>query len=234
MDVCILFDVDGTLIDAGRAGSMAMAAAFRELYGIEDAFEGVVFDGMTDGWIIDRAAELRGLPLFSENDGARERFYSVYLGKLHQQVHGAAESRVHPGIFQLLDLLREAGAALGLATGNIAAGAREKLSPHGLNDYFPVGGFGDDHQQRARLTRLAHDRASTHYQRSFEPGRVVVIGDSIRDVMAARENGYHSVAVCTGWTERERLLEMAPDLIFDNFAEAEPAAASILGCCDEE
>ena len=233
MGTCILFDVDGTLIDAGRAGSRAMAAAFLELYGIEDAFEGVVFDGMTDVWIIDRAAELRGLPPFGENGEERQRFFACYLEKLHQQVHGPAVSLVHPGVRQLLDLLVESGAALGLSTGNIAAGAREKLSPHGLNDYFPVGGFGDDHRQRARLTRLALDRAAEHYQHSFDPGRVVVIGDSIRDVMAARDNGYKSVAVCTGWTERERLLEMGPDLIFEDFSEAGPAAASILGCCDE-
>lgn len=232
MDTCVLFDVDGTLVDAGRAGSKAMAAAFLELYGIEKAFEGVVFDGMTDVWIIDRAAELRGLPPFGENGGDRERFFDVYLRELHKQVHGPAQSCVHPGIHGLLDLIQAAGAALGLATGNIAAGAREKLSPHGLNDYFPVGGFGDDHRERARLTRLAVDRAAAHYQTSFSPGRVVVIGDSVRDVMAARDNGFKSVVVCTGWTERERLLEMSPDLIFEDFSDPEPAAASILGCCD--
>ncbi len=70
-------------------------------------------------------------------------------------------------------------------------------------------------------------RAEEHYERSFDPGRVVVIGDSIRDVMAARENGFRSVVVCTGWTEREQLLEMGPDLIFDDFSEAEPAAAEV-------
>jgi phosphoglycolate phosphatase-like HAD superfamily hydrolase len=233
MDTCILFDVDGTLIDAGRAGSRAMAEAFLELYGIENAFKGVTFDGMTDVWIIDRAAELRGLPPFGEKGNERERFFACYLEKLHRQVQGPAESLVHPGVHQLLDLLAASGAALGLATGNIAAGAREKLSPHGLNHYFPVGGFGDDHRDRGKLTRLALDRASEHYQRSFDPGRVVVIGDSVHDVMAARENGFKSVTVCTGWTERERLLEMGPDLVFQDFSEAEPAAASILGCCDE-
>lgn len=233
MDHCVLFDVDGTLIDAGRAGSKAMAAAFLELYGIENAFEGVVFDGMTDVWIIDQAAKLRGLPTFGANGGDREQFFDVYLRELHTQVHGPARSHVHPGVHDLLDLLREAGAALGLATGNIAAGAREKLSPHGLNDYFPVGGFGDDHRERSRLTRLALDRAAEHYQTSFDPGRVVVIGDSVRDVMAARDNGFKSVVVCTGWTERERLLDLGPDLIFEDFSDPVPAAASILGCCDE-
>lgn len=233
MNTCVLFDVDGTLIDAGRAGSKAMAAAFLELFGIENAFEGVVFDGMTDVWIIDQAAKLRGLPPFGENGGDREQFFEVYLGQLQKQVHGPAESRVHPGVHGLLDLLRSAGAALGLATGNIADGAREKLSPHGLNDYFPVGGFGDDHRERARLTRLAAVRAEEHYQCSFDPGRVVVIGDSVRDVMAARDNGFKSVVVCTGWTERKRLLDMGPDLIFEDFSDPEPAAASIMGCCDE-
>jgi len=232
MDTCILFDVDGTLIDAGRAGSRAMAAAFRRLHGIENAFEGVVFDGMTDPWIIDRAAELRGLPPLDATSGERQRFYECYLDELRRLVHGGVESRVHPGIRELLDRFTGAGAALALATGNIAAGAREKLSPHGLNDYFPVGGFGDDHRDRAELTRLAAERASRHCGVQFAPGRIVVVGDSVRDVMAARANGFRSVTVCTGWTSREKLLEMGPDLIFDDFSRPSPAAASILGCCD--
>lgn len=232
MDTCILFDVDGTLIDAGRAGSRAMAAAFRRLLGIENAFEGVVFDGMTDPWIIDRAAELRGLPPFDETNGERKRFYECYLDELRRLVHGGVESRVHPGIRELLDRLTGAGAALALATGNIAAGAREKLSPHGLNGFFPVGGFGDDHRDRAELTRLAAERAGGHYGAAFDPGRVIVVGDSVRDVTAARANGFRSVAVCTGWTSRDDLLAMGPDLIFDDFADPAPAAASILRCCD--
>jgi phosphoglycolate phosphatase-like HAD superfamily hydrolase len=232
MDTCILFDVDGTLIDAGRAGSRAMAAVFRQRYGIENAFEGVVFDGMTDPWIIDRAAELRGVPPLDEADGERQRFYESYLDELHRLVHGGVKSRVHPGIRELLERLSGDGAALALATGNIAAGAREKLSPHDLNDYFPVGGFGDDHRERPELTRLAAERAGGHYGVTFEPDRVIVVGDSVRDVMAARANGFSSVTVCTGWTSRDDLLAMGPDLIFDDFSDPAPAAASILGCCD--
>jgi len=231
MDTCILFDVDGTLIDAGRAGSMAMVEAFRRLYDIENAFEGVAFSGMTDLWILDQAVEFVGLPPFDENGDDRERFFEVYLEELHRFVHGPARSLVYPGVHRLLDLLQEAGAALALATGNVAAGARVKLSPHGLNDYFPVGGFGDDHRERARLTGLAATRAEAHYGRVFDPGRVVVVGDSVHDVRAARDNGFNSVVVCTGWTEKGELLAEGPDLIFDDFSAAEPAAASILGCC---
>jgi phosphoglycolate phosphatase-like HAD superfamily hydrolase len=233
MDRCILFDIDGTLIDAGRAGSMAMVEAFRRLYDIDGAFEGVAFSGMTDLWILDQAVAHVGLPPFGEDGKERDQFFKVYLEELHRFVHGEAESLVHPGVHRLLDLLREAGAKLALATGNVVAGAREKLSPHGLNDYFPVGGFGDDHRQRARLTGLAAERAETHYGCSFAPGNVVVIGDSVYDVRAARDNGFHSVVVCTGWTAREELLDEGPDLIFDDFSDPEPAAASILGCCHD-
>jgi len=232
MDTCILFDVDGTLIDAGRAGSRAMAAAFQRLYGIQDAFEGVMFSGMTDAWILDQAVAFVGLSPFEGNGEEQQRFYNVYLEELDREVNGSARSLVHPGIMSLLDLLQGAGAALGLATGNISSGARVKLSPHGLNDYFPVGGFGDDHRERAELTRIAAERAAEHYGRSFVPGRVVVIGDSIHDVTAARANGFKSVVVCTGWTVRQELLDMGPDLIFDDFSKPDPAAASILGCCD--
>lgn len=230
MNLLVLFDVDGTLIDAGRAGSRAIAAAFLELYGVEKAIEGVSFDGMTDPWIIDRVAELRGLPPFGDGGVERERFFRSYLAHLRLLVDGERAGRVHPGVRQLLDLLSAAGGtALGLATGNIEEGARVKLSPHDLNRCFPVGGFGDDARERPALVRRAVSRAEGHYGRPFAAGQVVVVGDSVHDICAARDGGFRSVAVATGWTSFTDLEGIHPDLLFHDFSEAPAAAAAILG-----
>src|SRR5678815_2602798 len=48
----VLFDIDGTLIRTGRAGSRAMDRAFEELFGISKAFDGIQMAGRTDKWIL--------------------------------------------------------------------------------------------------------------------------------------------------------------------------------------
>ena len=47
-----LFDIDGTLLNSGGAGSAAMRAAFERVYGIEDGFASVEFSGRSDLAII--------------------------------------------------------------------------------------------------------------------------------------------------------------------------------------
>ena len=49
---------------------------------------------------------------------------------------------------------------------------------------------------------------------------VVVVGDTEQDVECARANGFHSVAVDSGWVSRERLEEAAPDAILPDFTDA--------------
>ncbi|NIP97762.1 MAG: hydrolase, partial [Akkermansiaceae bacterium] len=68
---------------------------------------------------------------------------------------------------ELLDGLREAGATLGLLTGNIAAGAGLKVSHFGLAGYFGFGAFGDDHHDRNELGPIAVERAEAVHGKTF-------------------------------------------------------------------
>ncbi len=64
MNKLVLYDIDGTLITAGGAGSRALNRAFHSLFGIEEAFMTISMAGKTDphrlcvrglncmGWII--------------------------------------------------------------------------------------------------------------------------------------------------------------------------------------
>ena len=51
MTKIFLFDIDNTLLNSGGAGGRAMNLAFRDLFGVEDGFEGVEFSGRTDSSI---------------------------------------------------------------------------------------------------------------------------------------------------------------------------------------
>jgi len=209
----VLFDVDGTLIDAGGAGRWALDRAFEDTFslkGVDSRSAGVVFDGRTDPLIIeDIAAHLGVQP--SDLAPARGRLEGHYLERLKGRLAGEKNARALPGVADLLRELRRSAVPYGLLTGNIERGAMLKLAACGLDTAFEWGAFGSDGADRAGLGRLARDRFEARLGRNFEPREVVVVGDSILDVRAARANGYRALAVETGWTPREQLVAESPD-----------------------
>src|SRR5689334_15624731 len=58
----LLFDIDGTLVLTGGAGSRAMTQAFQDLFAVADAFRGIPMPGRTDSWILSDAAAVHGIP----------------------------------------------------------------------------------------------------------------------------------------------------------------------------
>lgn len=219
----ILFDVDGTLVDTAGAGRRAIELAFEELFSVESVTEksaGVRFAGMTDSGIF------RALATASKIDARhyermREPLHESYLRHLTTVMASPdPKRRVMPGIEPLLEALRgRNGVHLGLLTGNLEAGARIKLEPFGLNRYFPGGGFGSDHEDRAEVARLAWRKLCDLAGFEFPASRVTVIGDTERDVGCARANGFRAVAVESGWVDRATLEATAPDALFGNLTD---------------
>jgi phosphoglycolate phosphatase-like HAD superfamily hydrolase len=54
----VLFDIDGTLVNTGRAGADAATMAFAELYRIADGFAGIRMSGKTDRLIYKRRSTI--------------------------------------------------------------------------------------------------------------------------------------------------------------------------------
>ena len=100
--------------------------------------------------------------------------------------------------------------ALGLGTGNVEAGARAKLARVALDGAFAFGGFGDDHEDRALLVRAGAERGAARLDRPLDACRVVIIGDTPRDVAAARAIGAECLAVATGGATAEVLRAAEP------------------------
>jgi len=126
---------------------------------------------------------------------------ATYIGVLEEVVPAAdaAKYRVHAGIETALDEVHARGnSAVGLGTGNIRAGARVKLDRVSLFGRFAFGGFGCDHEDRAELIRIGAERGAKALDTPRESCRVVVIGDTPKDVAAARAIGAESIGVGTG------------------------------------
>lgn len=198
----VLFDIDGTLISAHGAGRRAFERALRDLVGSEVELE-LTFAGGTDRGIARQGLECAGVVVSEE---IVHRLFDTYVEYLVDTMSEMAEYTVFPGVVDLLDeLAGRQGLAIGLGTGNIERGARIKLARGGLNDYFDFGGFGCDAEERAELIGVGARRGAARLGVSIDECRILVIGDTIRDVAAARAIGAECLGVATGGVSKEEL-----------------------------
>ena len=224
-----LFDIDGTLLRAGGAGRRAFSRAMEDLTGpLAEAVAAMAFDGMTDRMIVREALALTGL----DYDAAlADAILSRYLRHLPEEMASPA-FRVLPGAATTLERLRARGRPLGLCTGNLALGARLKLRHAGLEDHFdwsPAGlhGFAEDGEARAHLVAAAVGRVAAALGRTVAPAEVLIIGDTPRDVVAAREVGCAVLCVATGNFDAAALLACGPDAVAESLEHDE--ARRLLG-----
>ena len=127
----LLFDLDGTLLLTGGAGSRALHRAGRAIFGERFSFDGVVISGGLDPLLYAEAASRSAI---EDAHLHHERFHSLYLEALAEELeHGRDGVRVLPGIEALLGRLNgEAGITLGLVTGNYRRAAPLKLRAAGI------------------------------------------------------------------------------------------------------
>jgi phosphoglycolate phosphatase len=198
----LLFDIDGTLLSAGGAGRRAVVRIFGDRFARPEVFDDVRFHGMTDRAIIRAGLERLHLPA---DEDAIDALCAAYLVALAIEIPRSEGFRVLPGVAALLEgLAGRAQLAVGLGTGNLREGARIKLEHAGLFHYFAFGGFGCDAEDRAALLGVGVQRGARHLNVAADACRVVVIGDTPKDVAAARAIGAASLAVATsGFTTAE-------------------------------
>jgi phosphoglycolate phosphatase-like HAD superfamily hydrolase len=214
----ILFDIDGTLIDSGGAGSRSLTHAFKEVFSIEDAFKNGSMAGRTDTEIIREALIDNKIPA---GDGAIPAVTGAYLRRLSREINNA-KGHIKPGVDGLLErLIAMEGCALGLLTGNIEKGARIKLEPFGLNRYFPFGAFGSDDEDRNKLLPVAVSRFNKTNGDRVAYSDCTVVGDTPRDIDCALPYGAAAVAVATGMYTPEQLRDAGADLVLDDLSEHE-------------
>jgi phosphoglycolate phosphatase-like HAD superfamily hydrolase len=191
----VLFDIDGTLLTCGGAGRRAMERAFDDVLGRDDVGR-FPYGGMTDR-AIARAAmhNARG----GGDDDGIDAILERYLAHLETTLPTTDGFAVLPGVLALLEALApHAHLAVGLGTGNMERGAALKLDRAGLSERFSFGGFGSDHEERARVLRAGAERGASRLGVALGSSRVIVVGDTPRDIEAARAIGASVIAVATG------------------------------------
>ncbi|MCS7050003.1 MAG: HAD hydrolase-like protein [Thermomicrobium sp.] len=224
MTVVVLFDIDGTLLRAGDpAHAEAMLTALSETLGRPVALDGVPLAGMLDRQIARLALQRYGL-----DDATIERSLPTIMQRMADQYRqrvrrGDRRTWVLPGVPALLSELWRRGVLAGVLTGNAEGVARAKLAAAHLETLLPFGAYGDQADERHLLVEHAQSALRTRYGIEVPRSRIVLVGDTPRDVAAAREAGARVLAVATGRFSMEQLLAVGAHAALPDLADVEHA-----------
>lgn len=205
----VLFDIDGTLIHTNAAGVVAFGEVFHQDFGYPGATEGVRFAGGTDTGLARGIFRSRG---HEPSEADFTRFFTNYTTRLTRLL-GELGGGVFDGVDPFMDGLKALPEppTIGLLTGNIRRGAEIKLGHFGLWDRFVMGGFGDDHEDRDEIAKIAHRRGAELLKRELKGEEILVIGDTPLDVRCGRAIGAKVLAVATGMYSVDELAGTNPD-----------------------
>jgi phosphoglycolate phosphatase-like HAD superfamily hydrolase len=217
----ILFDIDNTLLYTRGAGSHAMNVAFNEMFGVTDGFARVEFSGRTDRFILQGGLAEHGI------QGGVDQHLNAFTQRYYQLLPESIAQRdgyLMPGFPELLAVLTDAGARLGLATGNFREAATIKLRHYGIDGYFQGGGFGEVSTERGDVVAEAIRNVSN----GASPGDILVVGDTPHDITSAVENNVVAVGVATGNFTTEELSAAGAHSVFQDFADWRSAAKQLM------
>ena len=136
-----------------------------------------------------------------------------------------------PGATKAIAALAEHDLVQTVVTGNLEPIARTKLEVFELAEHLDleVGGYGSDGDTRQPLIRQAWQRAEHKYGRTFQPERVVVIGDTPLDTAAAHEVGVRAVGVATGNSTADELTAAHADAVLPDLTDTAAVVLAVYG-----
>jgi phosphoglycolate phosphatase len=226
----VFFDIDGTLTRS-QNGYIPFNAAILKTFGFAGDIRSVVPDGNTDPRIVeDIFAQASVTAAIDEGKWAE---FSVNLRECYSAAvkEGATVIRALPGALVLLRQLAVFDEFISsVVTGNLESMATVKLEAAGLSSYLCRGAYGSDSARRSDLPLIAKERCESVNGGSIALDRCIVVGDTTRDLEAARQNRMKCILVGTGRYPVEELRLSEPDLCLADLcdtAEVMKALASV-------
>ncbi|MGD1088696.1 MAG: HAD hydrolase-like protein [Verrucomicrobiota bacterium] len=213
----VLFDIDGTLVHTGGAGTSAFSKTFSTEFKLHHGTEKMKFAGRTD---VNLVREFFGLHKITATPENFRRFFERYvfwLDHIVAQSNGDACKGVRKFIHDLLALPQPP--LLGLLTGNIRLGAEIKLRRFDLWDQFETGAFADDHEERDNIAIVALERGSRVLGKKLRGEEILVIGDTPFDIRCGKFIGAKVLAVASGGATLNELKKHRPDWAVENLTQ---------------
>ncbi|MCA1493541.1 HAD family hydrolase [Sinorhizobium alkalisoli] len=210
----VVFDLDGTLVDTAPD----LVASLNHVV-TQAGIQPVTYADLTHlvghgaRAMIERAFALRGRALGEEDLASQMKaFVEFYHGSM------PGESLPYPGLVEALDRLQDAGLKLAVCTNKPEMLAKRLLDGLGLVDRFAAIAGGDTFSMRKPH---AEHLLSTVANAGASAERAVMVGDSLNDILVARNAAVPSIAVPFGYSDVP-IERLSPDRIIQHFDELTP------------
>ncbi len=214
----VLWDIDGTLLTAGRVGVDAFLDAVADVAGTRPSGVGLDLGGRIDPDIAAAMLGEIGAP-DSLAGAVLDRLAVVAAARLDQFF---AQTTPLAGIDSIVHRLTDLGVRQTVVTGNIEAVGRIKLLAAGLAPPInaDLGGFGDSGTTRAQVAGIALQKLAAD---GWKPDLDTcwIVGDTPRDVSCAKAVGVRCALVATGRHGVESLSTLGADVVLEDFDHAD-------------
>ena len=209
-----LFDLDGTLLQCADAVHyFGFCRALEILAERPLNLEGVTAHGNTDLGIIRDAMAIATIP----ETLWRPRLSAALTAMQQHVTHHQDEIDANPipGAMLAIEHLQSKGALVGVATGNLEVIGRLKLQRAGFMHNLQFGSFSDELETREAVFERALRSLPAH----ILPADTCFVGDTPRDIQAARHCGSPVIAVATGTYDLHTLQSFQPDYCVTRLSE---------------
>lgn len=221
----VLFDVDGTLMITGGAGSRCIRRAMARVFGRPIEWKNVTV-GRLDPQIYHDLAKANQL---ADAPARHSEYQKAYLAELETELSTrAADVRCMSGVEALLAHLRQhrddhPGFSMGVLTGNYRQAVKLKFIAARIDpDQFDMIVTAEDGESRTSLVEWALYRHRQVHGAPVDPKQVIIVGDTPRDVACAHDHGCRCLAVATGRYDQQALAEAGADRVVSDLTD--PAA----------
>jgi phosphoglycolate phosphatase len=210
----VVFDLDGTLIDTAHD----LVASLNHTIGLE-GLEPVGYGDLTylvghGGQVmIKRAFSLRGREITEDE---LNRMLDAFVEHYANAMPGV--SVPYPGLLDALDRLSGAGYRLAVCTNKMEGLARRLVDGLGLTARFAAITGGDTFSVRKPD---AEHLLGTVRLAEADPLRTIMIGDSLNDMLVARNAGVPSIGVPFGYSDVP-VADLEPNHVITHFDELTP------------
>jgi phosphoglycolate phosphatase len=196
--VPVIFDLDGTLVDPAGGITGGIAAALGEL-GLPVPGRDQL-DAMVGPKLSHSLVDIAGVP-----DALLKDVIRIY--RAHYISTGMAQSRLYPGVRELLEAFAADGRPVAVATQKPEGLARTVLEHHGIADLFDtIRGSAADEMAEAdpstpvgKAAIVAAALADLEAKYAVELRHAVMVGDRAQDVAGAAANGLECIGVAWGF-----------------------------------
>jgi HAD superfamily hydrolase (TIGR01549 family) len=200
---CVIFVLDGTLLDSRECSIKATKAAFTEM-GLKVPSE-VVIEHYMGIPIEESFFKMSEQPLDQETATELIRVFRTYY-----QTYEESTLNVFPEIPHVLEILMKRKVPCFVVSSKKTAVVKRNLAAQNLVAFFEEI-IGSDAVSHYKPHPEGINKVVTQYQ--FDPTRTIMVGDAIFDIQMGKAAGVKTIAVTWGSHDAKKLSADKPDAL---------------------